>query len=74
MNHYDQLIQTLAGKMNIRPDILRTAVQSGDPKALLSLLDAEKSAALEKLLSDPQKLKQALNSKQAKEMQKEIKP
>ncbi len=74
MANYDQLLHTLSLNLGIPQEKLQAAIKSGDPNALLSLLDKEKSAALGKILSDPNALKKTLNSKQAKSIQKDLKP
>ncbi len=74
MANYDPIFQAISQNLGIPKASLQKAMSSGDPNALLSLLDQDKAAALQTILSDPKSLKQTLNSKQARALQNEFKP
>ena len=73
MPDYRDLMNALAKQMNTDPNKLNAALQSGDASAVASLLEKQHADQLYKLLSDPKTLKEVLNSKQAKELQKNFK-
>lgn len=65
-NQLEALLKVTAGRLGTTPEALRQAAQNGDLSQMLGQND--QSAALQKVLSDPDAAKKLLSTPQAKKL------
>lgn len=65
-NQLEALLKVTAGRLGTTPEALKQAAQNGDLSQMLGQND--QSAALQKVLSDPEAAKKLLSTPQAKKL------
>ena len=61
----ENLLQVTAQRMGTTPEDLKTAAQNGDLSRMMGNMGAKESAAMQKVLSDPEAAKKLLSTPQA---------
>ncbi len=61
----ENLLQVTAQRMGTTPEDLKTAAQNGDLSRMMGNMDAKESAAMQKVLTDPEAAKKLLSTPQA---------
>ena len=61
----ENLLQVTAQRMGTTPEDLKTAAQNGDLSRMMGNMGAKESAAMQKVLTDPEAAKQLLSTPQA---------
>ena len=61
----ENLLQVTAQRMGTTPEDLKTAAQNGDLSRLMGNMGAKESAAMQKVLTDPEAAKKLLSTPQA---------
>ena len=66
-NQFENMLKITAERLGTTPDALKQAAQNGTMGQILGK-DSQESAALQKVLSDPEAAKKLLSSPQAKKL------
>lgn len=61
----ENLLQVTAQRMGTTPEDLKTAAQNGDLSRMMGNMGAKESAAMQKVLTDPEAVKKLLSTPQA---------
>ena len=61
----ENLLQVTAQRMGTTPEDLKTAAKNGDLSRMMGNMDAKESAAMQKVLTDPEASKKLLSTPQA---------
>ncbi|MEY8576038.1 hypothetical protein AALD01_17080 [Oscillospiraceae bacterium 21-37] len=61
----ENLLQVTAQRMGTTPEDLKTAAQNGDLSRMMGNMGAKESAAMQKVLTDPEAAKKLLSTPQA---------
>lgn len=61
----ENLLQVTAQRMGTTPEDLKTAAQNGDLPRMMGNMGAKESAAMQKVLTDPEAAKKLLSTPQA---------
>ena len=61
----ENLLQVTAQRMGTTPEYLKTAAQNGDLSRMMGNMGAKESAAMQKVLTDPEAAKKLLSTPQA---------
>lgn len=64
----ENLLKITAQRMGTTPDALKAAAQNGDLSRMMGNMDQSQSAAMEKVLNDPEAAKKLLSSPQAQKL------
>lgn len=69
-NPLDAMLKMTAQRMGTTPEALKQAAESGDLSRMLGNMNQQESAAMEKVLSDPEAAKKLLSTPQAQKLLK----
>ena len=72
MNNIESMLEAVSKKLGITPQKLKEAINKGDHSIALSNMSEKDAKKLNSILSDPDTLKKVMNSKQAKELKKNM--
>ena len=72
MNNIESMLEAVSKKLGITPQKLKEAIHKGDLSIALSNMSEKDAKKLNSILSDPDTLKKVMNSKQAKELKKNL--
>ena len=72
MNNIESMLEAVSKKLGITPQKLKEAINKGDLSIALSNMSENDAKKLNSILSDPDTLKKVMNSKQAKELKKNM--
>lgn len=72
MNNIESMLEAVSKKLGITPQKLKEAIDKGDLSIALSNMSEKDAKKLNCILSDPETLKKVMNSKQAKELKKNM--
>ncbi len=64
----ENLLQVTAQRMGTTPDALKAAAQNGDLSQMMGGMGAKESAAMQKVLTDPEAAKKLLSTPQAQKL------
>lgn len=64
----EALLKLAAQRMGTTPEALKTAAQNGDLSRMMGGMDQNQSAAMQKVLSDPDAAKKLLSTPQAQKL------
>ena len=64
----EKLLQVTAQRMGTTPDSLKAAAHSGDLSQMMGGMGAKESAAMQKVLNDPEAAKKLLSTPQAQKL------
>lgn len=67
-NQLENLLQTTAKRMGTTPEALKSAAQKGDLSQMMGNMGAKESAAMQKVLTDPEAAKKLLSTPQAQKL------
>lgn len=67
-NQLENLLQVTAQRMGTTPEALKTAAQSGNLSQMMGHMGAKESAAMQKVLTDPEAAKKLLSTPQAQKL------
>lgn len=67
-NQLERLLQVTAGRLGTTPEAMKQAAQNGDLSRMMSGMNQNESAAMQKVLSDPEAAKKLLSSPQAQKL------
>lgn len=67
-NQLEKLLQVTAQRMGTTPEDLKTAAQNGDLSRMMGNMGAKESAAMQKVLTDPEAAKKLLSTPQAQKL------
>lgn len=67
-NQLERLLQVTAGRLGTTPEALKQAAQNGDLSRMMNGMNQNESAAMQKVLSDPEAAKKLLSSPQAQKL------
>lgn len=67
-NQLENLLKVTAQRMGTTPEALKNAAQSGDLSKMLGGMGVNESAAMQKVLSDPEAAKKLLSTPQAQKL------
>ena len=67
-NQLEKLLQVTAQRMGTTPEDLKTAAQNGDLSRMMGSMGAKESAAMQKVLTDPEAAKKLLSTPQAQKL------
>ncbi len=70
MNNVNQMLDVVSKKLGITPEKLKDALQSGDISKALSNMPKKDAEKLNALLSNPEAVRKAMNSKLAQDIKK----
>lgn len=72
MNNIESMLEAVSKKLGITPQKLKEAIDKGDLSIALSNMPEKDAKKLNSILSDPETIKKVMNSKQAKELKKNM--
>lgn len=72
MNNIETMLEAVSKKLGITPQKLKEAINKGDLSIALSNMSEKDAKKLNSILSDTETLKKVMNSKQAKELKKNM--
>ena len=72
MNNIESMLEAVSKKLGITPQKLKEAINKRDLSIALSNMSEKDAKKLNSILSDPDTLKKVMNSKQAKELKKNM--
>lgn len=67
-NQLERLLQVTAGRLGTTPEALKQAAQNGDLSRMMNGMNQNESAAMQKVLGDPEAAKKLLSSPQAQKL------
>ena len=67
-NQLEALLKLTAQRMGTTPEALKQAAQNGDLSRMMGNMDQNQSAAMQKVLNDPEAAKKMLSSPQAQKL------
>ncbi len=69
-NKLEELLKTTSQRLGTTPEALKQAAQNGDLSQMLGQMNQNESAAMQKVLSDPEAAKKLLSTPQAQKLLK----
>lgn len=67
-NRLESLLKTASQRLGTTPEALKQAAQNGDLSRMLGNMNQNESAAMQKVLSDPEAAKKLLSTPQAQKL------
>ncbi|MBE6853333.1 MAG: hypothetical protein E7505_07625 [Ruminococcus sp.] len=68
----EALLRIAAGKLNMKPEVLRKQLESGNLEATIKNMNPKDAARFQQALKNPGMVKEMMSTAQAKEMYKKI--
>ncbi len=72
MDKVNLMLEAVSKKLGITPQKLKEAMQTGDIGKALENMPPKDAEKLKSILGDPEKIKQMMNSRQAREIRKSM--
>ena len=69
-NQLENLLKTAAARLGTTPEALKKAAQNGDLSRAMGNANSQDTAAMNKVLNDPEAAKKLMNSEQAQKLMK----